>query len=118
MPLKDPRAEKDLQTMHALSPTTSRAMFGGYGFYSEGGPMFALYAIDQTYFKVDDQNRAAFEEVGGGPFIWTGGDAPMAMSYYSIPKEDWNDSAKLRSWMELGQAAAERAALKKAKKKR
>ncbi|ARU41004.1 hypothetical protein CCB80_07560 [Armatimonadetes bacterium Uphvl-Ar1] len=115
--IKDPNAEHFFQLLDAQSPTTSRAMFGGYGFYSEGGPMYALYAIDQVYFKVDDANRPHFESAGQGPFIWDGGEKPTAMSYFSIPSEDWQNPDKLIEWITLAQQAADRAAAKNPKKK-
>lgn len=116
-PLKDPRAQSALDAMNEIEPTTARAMFGGYGYYSEGGPMYALFAIDQMYFKVDDVNREAFESVGGGPFIWMGGDQPMVMQYYSIPESAWTNPPELTKWMKSGQGAADRAAAKKKPKK-
>ncbi len=115
--IKDPTAERFLELLDAQFPTTARAMFGGYGFYSEGGPMYALFAIDQVYFKVDDANRHHFESAGQGPFIWDGGEKPMAMSYFSIPTKDWQDPIKLIEWITLSLQAADRAAAKNAKKK-
>jgi len=117
-PLKDPRAQAALDAMSAIEPTTARAMFGGYGYYSEGGPMYALFAVDQVYFKVDDLNRSEFEDVGGGPFVWMGGDQPMMMQYYSVPESVWVNSAELTKWMKSGQGAADRAAAKKKPRKR
>lgn len=117
-PLKDARAQSALDSMNEVELTTARAMFGGYGYYSEGGPMYALFAEGQVYFKVDNVNREQFESVGGGPFIWMGGDQPMAMQYYSVPESAWTSKSELTVWMKLGQEAAERAALKKKPKKR
>lgn len=116
-PLKDPQAEYFLQLLKCQTPTTARAMFGGFGYYSEGGPIYALYAVDQVYFKVDDQNRSHFEAANQGPFIWDGGEKPMAMSYYSIPPEAWQKPDELQKWIVLAQEAANRAANKKSKKK-
>ena len=116
-PLKDPNAQHFLELLDAQTPTTTRAMFGGYGYYSEGGPIYALYAIDRVYFKVDDHSRHIFEEAGQGPFIFDMGGKPGVMQYYSIPPEDWENPTKLMEWIALGQQAADRAAAKKSRKK-
>jgi DNA transformation protein and related proteins len=115
-PLKDSEAQHHLDRLNTITPTTARAMFGGYGYYSEGGPIYALYAIDKVFFKVDDDSRHVFEEAGQGPFIFDMGGKPGVMQYYSIPAEDWNDTKKLQEWITLGQQAAERAAAKKTRK--
>ncbi|MFM9873255.1 MAG: TfoX/Sxy family protein [Fimbriimonadaceae bacterium] len=115
-PLKDPDAQRHLDLLNKQTPTTARAMFGGYGYYSEGGPVYAIFAIDKVYFKVDDANRHHFEEAGQGPFIFDMGGKPGVMQYYSIPAEDWSTSEKLHEWITLGQQAADRAAAKKDRK--
>lgn len=117
-PLKDPEAQQCLERLDAVSPTTARAMFGGWGFYSEGGPVYAIYAIDRGYFKVDDDNRHHFEEAGQGPFIFDAGGKPMVMQYYSIPESDWDLPDSLADWVSLAQQAADRAAAKKVRKKK
>ncbi len=115
-PLKSPAAQTFLDLLNTQTPTTARAMFGGYGYYSEGGPIYALFAMDQVYFKVDDESRHYFEDAGQGPFIFDMGDKPGIMQYYSIPAEDWNNPDNLHEWITLGQQAADRAAAKKARK--
>jgi TfoX/Sxy family transcriptional regulator of competence genes len=45
----------------------ARSMFGGVGLYA-GDLFFALMDDDVLYFKVDDNTRARFEELGMGPF--------------------------------------------------
>ena len=114
--IKDPRAQHFFELLQSKCPSTFRAMFGGYGFYSDGGPMYALYAVDQVYFKVDNLNRKLFEDAGQGPFIYQMGDKPGVMNYYSIPAEDWLEPDKLNIWILSALQAAERAALKKGNK--
>jgi DNA transformation protein len=111
--LKNPVAQRFLEQMNAAQPVSARAMFGGYGFYSAGGPMFALFAFDQIYVKVDDSNRPEFESAGQKPFIYDGGEKPMVMQYYSIPESAWQNQAELNKWMQSGIEAAARAATKK-----
>src|SRR3972149_12327094 len=54
------------QVLDLLAPIgeiSCRSMFGGYGVFAEGD-MFALIAGSALFFKVDDSNRAVYEEAG------------------------------------------------------
>lgn len=93
----------------------ARAMFGGWGLYHHER-MFALVADDQLYIKVDDLNRAAFEQAGSVAFV-PFPDKPLTMNYYSLPENALDDPEALAHWAELGHQAAQRAA-KKAPKRR
>ncbi|MCO5205070.1 MAG: TfoX/Sxy family protein [Anaerolineae bacterium] len=64
-------------------PVTSRAMFGGYGLYSDG-VIFALITSDDVlHFKVDDSNRALYEDAGMQQF--------HNMPYFQVAS-DWYDN--------------------------
>lgn len=102
-----------LRHLNQVAPVTARAMFGGYGLYTNG-VMFALIADDTLYFKVDDSNQAAFLELGMAPFTYEGKGKPITMSYYQLPEVIWNDAARLVEWIETSAAIARRT--KKAKK--
>ena len=52
-----------LAQFEELGDVTARAMFGGIGLY-KGDLFFGIVAGDVLYLKVDDGNRAAFEEAG------------------------------------------------------
>ena len=74
----------------------ARSMFGGVGLY-RGDLFFALMDDDALYFKVDDGNRAPFEERGMGPFR-PGGEV---MQYYEVPADVLEDAAargRRRRW--------------------
>jgi DNA transformation protein len=92
-------------------------MFGGWGLSCEG-KMFGLVAYDQLYLKVDDHNRESFESVGSGPFIWTGGEKPMAMSYWSLPDSAFLTVEAMAPWAKLGLEAATRQASSKPPKRK
>jgi DNA transformation protein len=94
--------------LNQVAPVTARAMFGGYGLYSEG-IMFALIADTTIYFKVDDENRADFEAQGMSPFTYDGKGKPITMSYYEIPPAVWQDPPTLAAWVDQAQAAGRRA---------
>jgi DNA transformation protein len=81
-----------------------RSMFGGVGIYA-GDVFFALIAEDTLYFKVDDSNRAAFEERGLGPFR-PYGESGEVMQYYEMPADLLEDPEALRPWAEQAIAVA------------
>ena len=73
-----------------LGEITTKKMFGGYGVF-EDGVMFALItSTGFVHLKVDDSNRARFEEAGAGKH--------GRMPYYQIPKQVFDDDAQLLSW--------------------
>jgi len=80
-----------------LEHVRARAMFGGYGLYLKGA-FFAIIVDDgELRFKVNDTNRAQYEALGSGPFIYTGHKniKPVTMSYYLVPNEVLEDRERL-----------------------
>jgi DNA transformation protein len=94
-----------LELMEPFGGVSSRAMFGGYGIYKDG-VMFGLVAEDTLYFKVDDFNRFEFERLNLGPFIYTKGKKPAAMSYHRVPAEAMDNSDEMVRWAQVGFDAA------------
>lgn len=90
-----------------IVPVRTRAMFGGVGIYA-GEVFFAIVADDVLYLKVDEQNRAAYEERGLEPFRPSGPDG-AEMSYREAPAELLEDPGALRPWVEEAVEAARRA---------
>jgi len=90
-----------------------RGMFGGVGIYADD-LFFALIADDALYLKVDDTNRADFEERSMGPFR-PFGEGGEVMQYYQVPDEVLEDAEKLHSWVDKAIAVARN---KKAKGRR
>ena len=97
-----------LESLQPLGGVSARRMFGGHGIYKDG-VMFALVADDQLYLKVDDGNRAAYENAGLAPFTYTGKGRPIRMSYREAPGEGLDDSEILCDWAGKAFAAALRA---------
>ncbi len=93
---------------------SSRAMFGGYGIYREG-VFFALIVEDQLYFKVDDSNRAQYEQAGSQPFTYHQGKKRVAMNYWLVPEEVLNSRTELQHWLDQSVRIAK--AGKRAKKR-
>jgi DNA transformation protein len=94
-----------LEQLRRIRPDIrDRSMFGGLGIYA-GDLFFALIAEDTLYFKVDDSNRADFEERGSSPFR-PFGEAGAVMQYYEVPADLLEDPEALRPWMDRAVAVA------------
>ena len=89
----------------------ARSMFGGVGLYA-GDLFFALMDDDVLYFKVDDNTRARFEELGMGPFR-PGGDGGEVMQYYEVPADVLEDAEALAPWAVRAVEVARRARTRK-----
>ena len=95
-----------MQNLDLLGYVTSRAMFGGYGIFHEG-VMFALIADDTLYFKVNESNRAMYEQAASKPF-------PHGISYWEVPAELLEEDSKLHEWANISIEIAHQLSLKKA----
>lgn len=93
-------------------------MFGGVGIYSHD-VFFALIDGDAVYLKVDDSNRADFEERGFGPFRPFGDDGEV-MQYYSVDESILEDLEELRQWSakSIAVAQSKKAAKRKSGKRK
>jgi DNA transformation protein len=74
----------------------AKPMFGGLGLYS-GDVFFGIVARDVLYLKVDDTNRAEYEQSGSRPFK-PYADRPSTMRYYNVPAAVVEDAADLAQW--------------------
>ena len=92
-----------------------RGMFGGVGIYADD-LFFALIGDDTLYLKVDDSNRADFEEAGMGPFL-PFGDGGEVMQYYELPADVLEEPDRLKPWVEKAIEVARCARLAKRPKK-
>ena len=98
-----------------FAPLRIKRMFGGAGIYS-GDLFFAILVEDTLYLKVDDGNRAAYQERGIQPFLYEGKDGRRAtMGYYPVPPELLDDPDALAPWARQTIDAARRAAMKPAR---
>ncbi|MFC1922098.1 TfoX/Sxy family protein [Chloroflexota bacterium] len=85
------KSAEDIQNRLAgLGNVRVKKMFGGYGIF-EGDKMFALIDSNgRVFFKVDDTNRARFEE--------SGSEKHSRMPYFSVPVEVLSDDDLLEEW--------------------
>lgn len=104
---KDEYAKFIVEKLSGVGEVSSRAMFGGYGIFHEG-LMFALISEGVLYFKVDDSNREIYEKAGSHKF-------PHGISYWEVPAEVFEDTARLYEWANVSVAIAKAKAEKKRK---
>lgn len=93
----------------------AKKMFGGVSF-SIDGKTFGIIAFDELWLKVDDENRAMFEQAKCRIFTYEGKDGVRTMNYYTAPEEAMESAALMRPWAMLGWEAALRAAANRTKK--
>jgi len=104
---KDDYVNYIVDKLSGIGDVSSRAMFGGYGIFNEG-LMFALISDGVLYFKVDDSNREMYEKAGSGKF-------QHGISYWEVPTEVFEDTAKLYEWANSSIGIAQAKAEKKRK---
>jgi DNA transformation protein len=109
------RAKRELpesvQRLGTVLPIEPRAMFGGYGIYSEGVFFALLSSQGVLYFRVSDANRPDFEKAGSEPFmpysrVKSRAGERIVMPYYEVPEQVLAKPATLRRWAEKAVAAA------------
>ena len=104
------------QLSRCTTGVRARSMFGGVGIYG-GDLFFALMDDDMLYFKVDEQNRPAFEALGMGPFRPPGYEV-TSMNYYEVPTDLVEDVEALKPWVDGALAAAARKKKRPSSRKR
>ncbi len=97
------------EQLERLGPVRFRGMFGGAGVYLDD-LMFGLIFDETLYFKVDDRNRADYEDEDKGPFTYEMSDGTTgALHYYEVPERLYDDPDELVQWarkaMEVMRAA-------------
>ena len=110
--------EHVVDTMREFGIVSPKQMFGGWGLYHDG-LFFALIIEDALYLKVDDDNRAQFENAGLSSFVYVTKDGEcIEMSYYQAPPEALESAALMTPWARSGYGAALRATHRKSPRRR
>ena len=101
-----------------FGPISIRRMFGGKGIYHHG-LIFALVVHDELFFKADEISVQAFIDAGATQWTYAGrkADTPIAMPYWSVPSEAFDDPEIMAHWASLAYDAALRSEKTKHKKK-
>ena len=99
-----------------FGPVTIRPMFSGFGI-SVDGVNFAMALRAGLYFRADDVTIPQFEAEGSKPFQYqTRAKTVMVNSYWQLPARLFDDTEELSRWARAALGAAQRAAVKKARK--
>src|ERR1700692_1737017 len=109
----DSFAEFLRERLAPLGRVTLRRMFGKTGVFCDG-LMFAMVTEDTLYFRVDDHNRAAFEEAGAFPPLnYEKGGRTIDLSFWRAPERLLDEPDEFVTWAQTALAAARRVAAKR-----
>jgi DNA transformation protein len=96
-----------------LGRVTMRRMFGKTGVFCDG-VMFGMVTENMLYLRVDDQNRAAFEEAKASPPLNSEKKGEtIDLSFWRAPERLFDEPEELVEWARLALAAARRVAAKR-----
>ena len=96
-----------------LGRVTLRRMFGKTGVFCDG-LMLGMVADDTLYFRVDDQNRAAFKEAQSFPHLnYAKQGRTIDLSFWRAPERLMDEPDELLSWARTALQAARRVAAKR-----
>jgi len=113
MPVTKAAIDRFIPKLAAVREITSKKMFGGLGIYSDG-VFFAVLDDDRLYFKVDDGNRAFYDEHQTEEWV-INGESPQVMPYREVPASTLENPDELASAIDDAVAVATR---KKSKAKK
>jgi DNA transformation protein len=113
MVASDTFAEFLREQLAPLGRVTMRRMFGKAGVFCDG-LMFGMVADDTLYFRVDDHNRAVFEEAESFPPLnYESKGRTIDLSFWRAPDRLFDEPDELVRWARVALAAAGRVAAKK-----
>jgi DNA transformation protein len=96
-----------------LGPVTMRRMFGKTGVFCDG-VMLGMVRDNTLYFRVDDDNRAAFKEAESFPPLnYEKKGGTIDLSFWRAPERLFDKPDELVSWARAALAAARRIAAKR-----
>ena len=96
-----------------LGRITMRRMFGKTGVFSDGF-MLGMVRDNTLYFRVDDDNRAAFKEAESFPPLdYQKKGGIIDLSFWRAPERLFDEPDELVIWARAALAAARRVALKR-----
>jgi DNA transformation protein len=113
MVASDSFAEFLREQLAPLGRVTMRRMFGKTGVFCDG-VMFGMVTDNVLYLRVDEQNRAAFEEARSfPPLSYEKKGATIDLSFWRAPERLFDEPDELVAWARLALAAARRVAAKR-----
>src|SRR6516162_10627511 len=98
MVASDSFAEFLREQLAPLGRLTMRRMFGKTGVFCDG-VMFGMVADNTLYVRVDDDNRAVFEEARSFPTLnYEKKGATIDLSFWRVPERLFDEPDELLSW--------------------
>src|SRR6266542_3057522 len=96
-----------------LGSITMRRMFGKTGVFCDGF-MLGMVRDNTLYFRVDDDNRAAFKEAESFPPLnYEKKGGTIELSFWRAPERLFDEPDELVTWARAALAAAHRVATKR-----
>ncbi|SDR01112.1 DNA transformation protein [Rhizobiales bacterium GAS191] len=96
-----------------LGRVTMRRMFGKTGVFCDG-LMLGMVRDNTLYFRVDDDNRAAFKEAESFPPLnYEKKGGTIDLSFWRAPERLFDEPDELVAWARAALAAARRIAAKR-----
>ena len=93
-----------------LGQITMRRMFGKTGVFCRG-VMFGMVADDTLYLRVDEHNRAAFDEAASAPPLnYEKRGRTIDLAFWPAPERLLDEPDAFVAWARLALAAAKRVA--------
>lgn len=100
----------------ALGPVSIRRMFSGKGIYHQG-VIIALDLFDELMLKADAQSAPLFAAAGARQWVYQReGRKPVAMPYWTVPDNAYDDPDEMAKWVRLAYEAGLRAQRSEPKK--
>jgi DNA transformation protein len=113
MVASDSFAEFLREHLAPLGCVTMRRMFGKTGVFCDG-VMFAMVTENTLYVRVDEENRATFEEAASFPPLnYQKKGSAIDLAFWRVPERLFDDPDELVSWARAALAAAHRVAAKR-----
>jgi DNA transformation protein len=113
MVASDGFAEFLSEQLAPLGRVTMRRMFGKTGVFCDG-LMLGMVTDNTLYFRVDDDNRAAFKEAASFlPLNYRKKGSTIDLSFWRAPDRLFDDPDEFVAWARLALGAARRVAAKR-----
>ena len=113
MVASDSFAEFLREQLAPLGRITLRRMFGKTGVFCDG-VMLGMVTDNMLYLRVDEGNRAAFEEARSSPPLnYEKKGATIDLSFWRAPERLFDEPDELVRWGQAALAAARRVAAKR-----
>jgi DNA transformation protein and related proteins len=113
MVASDSFAEFLSEQLAPLGRITMRRMFGKTGVFCDG-VMFGMVRDNTLYFRVDEDNRAAFKEAESFPPLnYEKKGGTIDLSFWRAPERLFDEPDDLVAWARAALAAARRVATKR-----